>query len=411
VLESGRREVDDADSFEGGVLSVGGEHIGWQGQWLLNNPRYVSREYYARMSTGIIQQNDVLLVKDGATIGKVAIADRLPAPESAVNEHVFLLRFAPAHCAKFYFYYIQSTLAQDQIQLEIRGSAQPGLSAGFRNTVIAPLPPSSEQRAIAAFLDRETQRIDALVEKKERLVKLLQEQRTALISHAVTKGLDPNVRTKESGIEWFGEIPAHWGVLPLKRLATRIDVGIAEAATHAYSDAGIPMVRSTNVKPGFIDVADMLCIEPWFAEKNRSKYLRTGDLVTVRTGNPGTTAVVPSALDKSQCFTLLMTTLKMCHSPEYYCYVLNSQVAIEMLEIEGWGAAQVNISVPILQSLCIPKPPSEEQSAIVAYLNRETRRIDAMVEKVRRSVELLKEYRTALISAAVTGKIDVRGAA
>jgi type I restriction enzyme S subunit len=106
-----------------------------------------------------------------------------------------------------------------------------------------------------------------------------------------------------------------------------------------------------------------------------------------------------------------MTTLKMCHSPEYYCYVLNSQVAIEMLEIEGWGAAQVNISVPILQSLCIPKPPSEEQSAIVAYLNRETRRIDAMVEKVRRSVELLKEYRTALISAAVTGKIDVRGAA
>lgn len=135
ALESGRREVSDTDDFEGGALSIGGEHIGWQGQWQLENPRYVSHEFFDSMSSGKIQQNDVLLVKDGATIGKVAIAERLPAIESCVNEHVFLLRFSEQNYPKFYFYFIQSSLAQDQIQLEVRGSAQPGLNSEFRTWV------------------------------------------------------------------------------------------------------------------------------------------------------------------------------------------------------------------------------------------------------------------------------------
>ena len=122
-IESGSREVSDADDFAGGVLSIGGEHIGWQGQWQLDNPRFISREFFQSMTTGKIRKNDILLVKDGATIGKVAIADNCPFGEAAVNEHVFLLRFSEQNCSKYYFYLIQSSIIQDQIIMMVRGSA------------------------------------------------------------------------------------------------------------------------------------------------------------------------------------------------------------------------------------------------------------------------------------------------
>jgi type I restriction enzyme S subunit len=153
--------------------------------------------------------------------------------------------------------------------------------------------PPKDQRAIAAFLDRETAKIDALVAKKERLIELLQEKRTALITRAVTRGLEPNASMKDSGVEWLGEIPAHWEVKNLKRISRRVDVGIAEAATHAYADEGVPIIRTTNVRANRLLTDDLLRIERWFADKNRSKYLLAGDLVTVRTGVPGTTAVIP----------------------------------------------------------------------------------------------------------------------
>src|SRR5207248_435328 len=115
---------------------------------------------------------------------------------------------------------------------------------------------------------------------------------------------------KDSGINWLGRIPAHWSLSKLRRIATRVDVGIAEAATHAYADVGVPLVRATNILNGTLERDSMLFIEPWFAERNRSKRLHTGDIVTVRTGVPGQSAVVPLDLNGAQCFTALMTTLR-----------------------------------------------------------------------------------------------------
>src|SRR5207253_325427 len=113
------------------------------------------------------------------------------------------------------------------------------------------------------------------------------------ITRAVTRGLDPRVPLRDSGIPWLGEIPAHWRFVQFKHVTTRIDVGIAEAATHAYSVAGVPLIRSANLRAGVIDTSDMLFIEEWFAERHRSKYLLAGDIVSVRTGNTGVSAVLP----------------------------------------------------------------------------------------------------------------------
>ncbi|KRW65929.1 restriction endonuclease subunit S [Pseudomonas sp. TTU2014-105ASC] len=269
-------------------------------------------------------------------------------------------------------------------------------------------PARVEQTQIARFLDHETARIDALIEEQQRLIELLKEKRQAVISHAVTKGLDPTVPMKDSGVEWLGEVPAHWACGALARVADRVVVGIAEAATHAYAEQGVPILRATNIRPGKI-IGELLYVNDDFADGLGSKLMRAGDLVTVRTGNAGVTAVVPEDLDGCQCFTMLITTLSKSGDSEYYCLLLNSHYAKTYFNLEGWGTAQVNISVPILKWLPVPIPPLDEQQEISKYLRGEMLKIDALIDSASEVSGLLSERRSALISAAVTGKIDVRG--
>ena len=241
-----------------------------------------------------------------------------------------------------------------------------------------------------------------------RLIDLLKEKRHAVISHTVSRGLNPDVPMKPSGVEWLGEVPAHWAYASLNRIAKRIVVGIAEAATHAYADVGIPILRSTNIRPGRI-VGDILYVDSAFAGDRGSKRMSAGDLITVRTGAAGVTAVIPPELDGCQCFTMLITTLDEGQLADYYCFWMNSVSAQCYFSLEGWGTAQVNISVPILKALPVPVPPTSEQRMIIAFLNRETAKLDALTAEAQRVVDLLQERRSALISAAVTGRIDVRG--
>jgi type I restriction enzyme S subunit len=248
------------------------------------------------------------------------------------------------------------------------------------------------------------------VNKKTRFMELLREKRQASITHAVTKGLDSSVKMKDSGVEWLGDVPEHWSTGVLSRVSIRTVVGIAEAATHAYADTGTPILRSTNIRPYKI-IGEILHINEDFAGNRESKALYADDLITVRTGNAGVTAILPPELDGCQCFTMLITTLCPGNFSQYYCYWMNSAAAIHYFSIEGWGTAQINISVPILKSLPIPIPTFDEQKKIVDFLNRETTRIDTLIQKTQHSIDLLKERRAALITAAVTGQIDLRQAA
>jgi type I restriction enzyme, S subunit len=286
----------------------------------------------------------------------------------------------------------------------------PGLAREVAYSTMLPVASKSEQAAIADFLDRETAKIDALIAEQERLIALLKEKRQAVISHAVTKGLDPNAPMKDSGVEWFGEVPAHWRTGCLSRIAERVVVGIAEAAVHAYATSGIPILRSTNIRAGKI-VGDLLYVMPEYSAERETKLIRAGDLVTVRTGHAGVTAVIPDTLDGCQCFTMLITTVDGNQKPEFFCYWLNSPSAVGYFAIEAWGSAQPNISVPILKAIPVPIPPKDEQVAIVAYLNGRLTQFDRLVAEAENAIVLLQERRSALISAAVTGKIDVRNLA
>ena len=200
------------------------------------------------------------------------------------------------------------------------------VTKGRLGGVYVPLPSTDEQSAIAAFLDRETSKIDALVDEQRLLIELLKEKRQALISHTVTKGLSGSVPMKDSGIEWLGQVPAHWGVGTLIRVAERVIVGIAEAAVHAYADVGIPILRSANIRAGKI-IGEMLYVNPEYAAQRSSKSIRAGDLITVRTGHAGVTAVISEELDECHCFTMLITSLSKTSNSDYYCHWLNSAVA------------------------------------------------------------------------------------
>ena len=208
------------------------------------------------------------------------------------------------------------------------GAKMPRVSPDQVGNSHAPLPPESEQRAIAAFLDRETAKIDGLVERKERLIQLLQEKRIALITRAVTRGLDPNVPMKDSGVEWLGEIPAHWNVKKLKHLTPGTTVGIVVTPSKYYVDEGVPCLRSLNVSSGAIDMEKLVFISESANELHRKSKIFCGDVVVVRTGQAGTAAVVPEKLDGANCIDLLIVRRSERVLSRFMYYYLNSRTAM-----------------------------------------------------------------------------------
>ncbi len=251
--------------------------------------------------------------------------------------------------------------------------------------IYLPLPSGAEQEAIVQFLDRETAKNDALMAKKERLIELLQEKRTALITRAVTKGLDPNVPMKDSGVEWLGEIPAHWEMKRLKHLA-HIASGFAPPESYDKATGEYPLYGSN----GLIGYCD--------------KYMISQETLAVgRVGASGLVNVIPAQSWVSDN-ALLLRNLRPTARLPWLRYVLETMD----LGTQATKNAQPIITGTFLGNQTLAEPPGAEQRAIAAFLDWETARIDALVAKVCDAIDRLKELRTALISAAVTGKIDVR---
>ncbi len=307
-----------------------------------------------------------LLVSEGGDVGRSAIWDL--DEECYFQNSINRIRSISGNDTRFLYFWMITIKGNGYVDVLCNKSTIAHFTAEKVAAVPLPIPSIHEQTQIARFLDHETARIDALIEEQQRLIELLKEKRQAVISHAVTKGLDPTVPMKDSGVEWLGEVPAHWACGALARVADRVVVGIAEAATHAYAEQGVPILRATNIRPGKI-IGELLYVNDDFADGLGSKLMRAGDLVTVRTGNAGVTAVVPEDLDGCQCFTMLITTLSKSGDSEYYCLLLNSHYAKTYFNLEGWGTAQVNISVPILKWLPVPIPPLYEQQEISKPLN------------------------------------------
>jgi type I restriction enzyme S subunit len=405
-METGSREKYDGND---GVFSIGGEHLSDKGGLTTENENYISRDYYDSLSGGQIKTEDVLLIKDGATIGKAAIVDEVPNDCAAVNSHVYILRGKDFCSNRFLYYVVDSEVVQEQIQVQITGSAQEGLSTKFKKFVEVPIPPQKEQNAITEFLNRETSKIDRLIEKKTDLIDLIEEKRIAMVTDAVTQGLNSNIKTKRSGVPGLGEVPEDWDVVPLKHSSRNITVGIVQKPTQYYVDEGVPALRAVNVESNEIVKDDLVHISEECNEELGGSRLRAGDLISVRRGDPGTTAVVPEELDGANCISMVIIRKPDEYIPEFLCHLMNSEVSRSQVEAGTTGATMEHFNAGDVQELSFPKPDIEEQREILDWLSPRIREIDELREKINEGIELLKKYRTALITEAVTGQIDVRG--
>jgi type I restriction enzyme S subunit len=362
-------------------------------------------------------EGDVLIAKITPSFenGKGALARGLSNGIGFGTTELHVIRPGPGTNPRYMFYMTLSQAFRHPGTGMMQGTAgQQRVPDYFVINFRLPLPPLTEQRAIAAFLDRETARIDALAAKKERLIELLQEKRTALISHAVTKGLNPNVSMKDSGVEWLGEIPGHWEVERLKYGITGCQNGVWGDEPDGVTDVACVRVADFE-RTRFrvhLDAPTLRAIE----HRIRSSHLlHHSDLLLEKSGGGdnqpvGVVVLFDGAIPAVCSNFIARMPSAPGHDANFLCYVhaaaytarLNSRSIKQNTGIQ-------NLDSEAYLSELGPRPPLDEQRAIAAYLDRETAKIDALVGKVRHAIERLKEYRTALISAAVTGKIDVRG--
>jgi type I restriction enzyme S subunit len=307
------------------------------------------------------------------------------------------------------FFYFQLKAARSELESWGEGSTFMELAKCKLEDIYIAEPSETEQCAIAAFLDRETAKIDALIEKKELLIELLQEKRTALITQAVTKGLDPNVPMKDSGVEWRGDVPIAWNLLRLKHIVQFLGGGTPSKDNLEYWQGDIPWVSPKDMKSWIVsDTVDKITEEA--VAGSATKVVGPGTvLIVVRSGILNHT--IPVALSGSE--VALNQDLKALKAqaavvPEYLAYFIAGMQSLLLFAWRKEGATVESLELDLIANTLIPLPPVSQQRIIVNYLKRETATIDVLIAKINVVIERLNEYRTALISAAVTGKIDAR---
>ena len=367
---------------------------------------------FEQIETFSLKKQDVLITKDSESWDDIAVSALVTQdmPNVLCGYHLALIRPDKNRAdGRFLARAFSAIGPKDQFEIAANGITRFGLTAYAIKNATFPLPPLPEQRAIARFLDRETGRIDALIARKQRLIELLREKRAALITRAVTRGLNPDAPLKDSGVPWLGKIPGHWEVRKLKYLVkTPLQYGANEPSS--FSDPTQPRyIRITDIDDDGTLRSETFKSLP--EEIARPYLLQEGDLLFARSGATVGKSFLYSASWGRACFAGYLIRaqldLKKC-APKFIYYFVNSRSYWNWVENILIQATIQNISAEKYANLFIPTPSIPEQRAIADYLDRETGRIDALIQKIEASIETWKEYRTALITAAVTGKIDVR---
>lgn len=275
------------------------------------------------------------------------------------------------------------------------------------------LPPLDEQKKILDFLDHESACINTLIAKKEQQIDLLKEKRAALISHAVTKGLDTNVNVKDSGFEWIGKIPEHWKISKIKWISLKMGSGkTPRGGAETYIDSGILFIRSQNVQFEGLKLDDVVFIDSQMDEEMKSTRVKENDVLLNITGaSLGRCAWVSIKIDAnvSQHVCIIRPRIGKIN-PQFLNNFLSSSVAQMQIELSQDGVSREGLPLSGVGNIIILSPFLPEQQKIALYIEEKTALIDAVIEKILHSINLLEKYRNALISAAVTGKIDVREA-
>lgn len=366
-----------------------------------DHQRY-SRKYKPR-------RGDIFMVKAGATTGNVAMVDT--DQEFNIWSPLAAIRADPVRAiARYVFYFMLSRNFFQAIETHWSFGTQQNIGMGIIENISMSVPTTDEQTAIADYLDRKTAQIDAVIAKKGRLIELLREERTAVISHAVTKGLNPNAPMKDSHVAWLGEVPDGWKVVKLKFLATKIGSGITpKGGASVYQQAGIPFIRSQNVHFDGLRLDDVAYISEETHQNMIGSKVHSGDVLLNITGaSIGRCCTVPSVFGEANVnqHVCIVRPNRLILADFLNAYLSSSAGQSQIFSGEK-GISREGLTFEEIKQFILLWPPGDEQTLIINYLKQKTAEIDQTITRTEAQIDLLHEYRTALISAAVTGKMDV----
>ncbi len=375
-------------------------------------PFFVRSQTVEKIDTWSFDGEAVLTAGDGVGVGKVF---HYINGKFDYHQRVYKFSDFSAVSGKFFFHYFRALLRFEVLQGTAKSTVDSLRLPMLQNFPVA-LPPLSEQTAIVRYLDQADERIRRYVRNRERLIELLEEYRQAIIHHAVTRGLDPDVRLMPTGVEWLGDVPAHWEVRRLQHVVT---MKVSNVDKH-IKEGELP-VRLCN----YVDVYknDRITESVSFMRATATTdeierfRLESGDVLITKDSEVWNDIGVPALVEYSArdlvCgyHLALLRPIKAVLNGAYLFRSLQSSTIAYQFHISANGVTRYGLSRGGIKSALLPIPPLSEQAAIVAYLDKATAEIDVAIDRARREIELLGEYRTRLIADVVTGKVDVREAA
>ena len=359
----------------------------------------------------LVRQGDLVINKMKAWQGSVAISDH----QGIVSPAYFVYESINEEESRYLHYLMRSlryVTGYFSMSKGIRVN-QWDLEPQYHSRIPVLIPPKDEQKAIVRLLDRETVKIDVLISEQEKLIKLLAEKRQATISRAVTKGLNPAAAMKDSGVDWLGEVPEHWEIGPIKKWFSTSSGGTPDTGKHDiyYTDeGGFPWIRTTDLNNDVLDAFEISITEEAI-KSTACKTLPAGSVLLAMYGGDGTIGK-NALLSFDACINQAVCALipNQDFLSEFTFRYVQFYRPYWMIGAES-SRKDPNIGQSLIQNTKILRPPVDEQMQIVSFLRTEIGRLNALSAEARHGIELLNERRSALISAAVTGKIDVRQAA
>jgi type I restriction enzyme S subunit len=402
-----------ADPEEWGVLKVG----------CVNGTSFDPTEHKALPAAEIpnpeleIKSGDVLVSRANTRelLGSAALVKTV-RPRLLLCDKLYRLRVRTKRIDPEYLtILLRSHMVRFQIERDATGasSSMQNVSQDTVRELLLPLPPTAEQHRILESLRRETGKIDALIERKERLITLLEEKRAGLINRVVLRGLNLSAPMKDSGIPWLGEIPSNWTVKKLLHLTSAerpVMYGIVLPGPNV--EDGVPIVKGGDVAPGRLGLALLNRTSREIESGYARSRLKGGDIVYAIRGSIGSVELVPEELCGAN---LTQDAARVSPKPSidghWLLYALRAQCVFSQVDASAVGATIRGLNIRDLKRVILPVPPIEEQSEIASYLSRINSILDEIAAKTREQITKFHEYRTALISAAVTGKIDLRDSA
>jgi type I restriction enzyme S subunit len=383
-----------------------------------NSPVYLAMDYlrgepkqvfFVSNNENVVltDENETLLLWDGSNAGEF-----LKSKKGVLSSTMALIKSKIIN-NQFQWYSFKSF--ESILKDSCNGMGIPHVDGKFFRGSAFLVPPIEEQTVIAKYLDHKTTQIDHLIAKKEQFIQLLEEERVAVINQAVTKGFVPNVEMKDSGIEWLGDIPKHWEVKKLKQIFNS-SKGLTITKENLESE-GIPCVNYGEIhsKFGFevdIDKHQLKCVNPTYLESDYKSLIQTGDFVFADTSEDVSGAGNFTYLKSNHeifagYHTIILRALVDIES-RYFAYQFDSIPYRTQIRQSVKGIKVFSITQGILKNTSLWVPPIDEQKQIIEFLDIETNRIVSLKNSAIKEIELLKEFKTALISEVVTGKIDVR---